>query len=83
VAGALKKLVAVEGNVKMMAFNLLEELDKNFPPLDIAHATKEDLLRLRMVGLSDEDEKKAIARAKELGMLKEKSSGRTKQTNDM
>ena len=72
VAGRLKKLVSVEGNVKTVTFNLLEELDKNFPPLDLAHATKEDLLRYRMVGLSEEDEKKAIARAKELGMLKEK-----------
>ncbi|MFD1455257.1 hypothetical protein ACFQ44_06105 [Levilactobacillus lanxiensis] len=64
-------------------FNLLEKLGQNFPPLDIAHATKEDLLRYRMVGLSDEEKKKTIARAKELGMLQEKSSGRTKQTNDM
>jgi len=52
-----------------LTFNLIEQLDKNFPPLDIAHMTAEELLHLRMVGLSPEDEKKAIARAKELGML--------------
>ncbi|WP_204120201.1 hypothetical protein [Levilactobacillus wangkuiensis] len=46
--------------MKTMAFNLLEELDQNFPPLDIAHATEEDLLRYRMVGLSDEEEKRPL-----------------------
>ena len=59
-ASRFKNLVAVERNVKTMAFNLLEELDQNFPPLDIAHATEEDLLRYRMVGLSDEEEKRPL-----------------------
>jgi len=67
-----KRLVSVERDVKTVAFNLLEKLDQNFPPLDLAHATKEELLHYRMVGLSEEDEKKAIARAKELGMLRDK-----------
>lgn len=52
-----------------MAFDLIEKMNKNFPPLDIAHATAEEILHLRMVGLSIEDEKKALARANELGML--------------
>lgn len=52
-----------------MTFDLIAKMNKNFPPLDIAHMTVDELLHLRMVGLSNEEEKEAIARAKELGML--------------
>lgn len=52
-----------------MAFDLIEKMNKNFPPLDIEHATKEQILHYRMVGLSVEDEKRALARARELKMI--------------
>lgn len=55
-----------------LAFNLLDELAKNFSALDIAHATQEQLLHYRMIGLSNAEEQEAIARVKKLEMLKDK-----------
>lgn len=65
-----------------MTFDLIEKMNKNFPPLDISHATAEEILHLRMVGLSIEDEKKALARAKELGMLHHADHASVRKTDN-
>lgn len=52
-----------------MNFDLQQELNKKFPPLDIENATEKEILRYRMLGLSSDEERRVIKRAIELGML--------------
>lgn len=51
-----------------MAFDLMEKLNKNYPPLDIDHATESDLQRYRTMGFSPDEDRKIIARARELNL---------------
>jgi len=47
---------------------LAELVGKEFPPLDIEHASKEELLSYRMIGLTEDEEHRMFKRAEELGL---------------
>lgn len=45
-----------------------EKWKENFPPLDIEHANEEELMRMRMIGMTRDEEVRARKRAQELGI---------------
>lgn len=49
-----------------MAFDLIKKLNKSYPPLDIENATESDLKRYRTMGFSPDEDRRLIARAREL-----------------
>ncbi|VDG20951.1 hypothetical protein MUDAN_BIHEEGNE_02584 [Lactiplantibacillus mudanjiangensis] len=48
---------------------LAELVGKAFPPLDIEHASKQELFSYRMIGLTADEEQQMFKRAEKLGLL--------------
>lgn len=52
-----------------MTDQTIEEWLNSFPPLDIEHATEAEILHMRMMGLTRDEEKRMRMRATELGLM--------------
>lgn len=51
-----------------MGDQTIDEWLDSFPPLDIEHATEAEILHMRMMGLTQDEEKRMRKRAQELGI---------------